>query len=94
LSTIGGCDNKLREHLSRRLRRKRQATRQQEVRDRRETVLIRERTDQLTGQRFRRDVHQRADEEARARQTLLGRMSVSVAMPKSSSFTAASPDRT
>jgi signal transduction histidine kinase len=65
---------KLREHFSRRLRGERQRASQQEIGDRRETVLIRQRTHELARQRFRRDVHQRPDEEPRARETLLRRL--------------------
>ena len=52
----------------------RQARREQVVRDRRETVLVGGHGDELTRERFRRDVHQGADEEAGAREPLLRRL--------------------
>jgi hypothetical protein len=47
------------------------APRQQEVGDRCQAVLVGERSDELSGQRFGRNVHERPDEKACPRQTLI-----------------------
>ena len=62
----------LREHLARRLARVRQAAGEQEVGDRRQRVLVGGGGHHLAGERLGRHVHQRADEEAGAREPLVG----------------------
>jgi len=59
-------------HLSRRARSVRQASGEKEVCDGRKAVLIGRCGDQLTGERFGRDVHQSPDKKTGSRQTLVG----------------------